>query len=55
MIDGATLDEDKVTSVYKLEDIWEHLRSLHVSIVNEVSEFILKRLDNKSPIVKQKV
>ena len=29
--------------------------SNHASIVNEVSEFILKRLDNKSPIVKQNV
>ncbi|XWS18968.1 hypothetical protein CRYUN_Cryun32bG0090600 [Craigia yunnanensis] len=54
MIDGATLDEDKVTPVYKLEEICELLRSSHVSIVKEVSEFILKRLDHKSPIVKQK-
>lgn len=55
MIDGATSDEDKVTPVYKLEEISELLRSSHVSIVKEVSEFILKRLDHKSPIVKQKV
>ena len=55
MIDGATSDEDKVTPVYKLEEICELLRSSHVSIVKEVSEFILKRLDHKSPIVKQKV
>ena len=55
MIDGATSDEDKVTPVYKLEEICELLRSSHVSIVKEVSEFILKRLENKSPIVKQKV
>ncbi|XP_022724001.1 VHS domain-containing protein At3g16270 isoform X2 [Durio zibethinus] len=54
MIDGATSDEDKVTPVYKLEEICELLRSSHVSIVKEVSEFILKRLDHKSPIVKQK-
>ncbi|KAF8393410.1 hypothetical protein HHK36_021654 [Tetracentron sinense] len=54
MIDGATLDEDKVTPVYKLEEICELLRSSHVNIVKEVSEFILKRLDHKSPIVKQK-
>ena len=55
MIDGATSDEDKVTPVYKLEGICELLRSLHMSIVKKVSEFILKRLENKSPIVKQKV
>ncbi|PSS07412.1 VHS domain-containing protein [Actinidia chinensis var. chinensis] len=54
MIDGATSDEDKVTPVYKLEEICELLRSSDVSIVKEVSEFILKRLDHKSPIVKQK-
>ncbi|KAK1367152.1 protein MODIFIED TRANSPORT TO THE VACUOLE 1 [Heracleum sosnowskyi] len=54
MIDTATCDEDKVTPVYKLEEICELLRSSHVSIVKEVSEFIFKRLDHKSPIVKQK-
>ncbi|CAA2954473.1 VHS domain-containing At3g16270 [Olea europaea subsp. europaea] len=54
MIDGATSDEDKVTPVYKLEEICELLRSSHVSIVKEVSQFILKRLQHKSPIVKQK-
>ncbi|KAD5802366.1 hypothetical protein E3N88_13726 [Mikania micrantha] len=54
MIDSATSDEDKVTPVYKLEEICELLRSSHVSIVKEVSEFIFKRLQHKSPIVKQK-
>ncbi|CAI9108854.1 OLC1v1008553C1 [Oldenlandia corymbosa var. corymbosa] len=54
LIDGATSDEDKVTPVYKLEEICELLRSSHVSIVKEVSEFILKRLQHKSPVVKQK-
>ncbi|KAL9460564.1 hypothetical protein AB3S75_003712 [Citrus x aurantiifolia] len=54
MIDGATSDEDKVTPVYKLEEICELLRSSHVSIVKEVSDFILKRLEHKSPAVKQK-
>ncbi|KAL5575199.1 hypothetical protein UlMin_016898 [Ulmus minor] len=54
MIDGVTSDEDKVAPVYKLEEICELLRSSHVSVVKEVSEFILKRLDHKSPIVKQK-
>nr|DAD26841.1 TPA_asm: hypothetical protein HUJ06_028309 [Nelumbo nucifera] len=54
MIDGATSDEDKVTPVYKLEEVCELLRSSHVSIVKEVSEFIFKRLEHKSPIVKQK-
>lgn len=55
MIDGATSDEDKVTPVYKLEEICVLLRSSHVSIVKEISGFIFKRLQHKSPIVKQKV
>lgn len=55
MIDAATSDEDKVTPVYKLEEICELLRSSPSGIVKEVSEFLLKRLDHKSPIVKQKV
>lgn len=55
MIDAATSDEDKVTPVYKLEEICDLLRSSHASIVREVSEFVLKRLDHKNPIVKQKV
>ncbi|KAH0982565.1 hypothetical protein GBA52_009742 [Prunus armeniaca] len=54
MIDAATSDEDKVAPVYKLEEICQLLRSSHVSIVKEVSEFVFKRLENKSPIVKQK-
>ncbi|KAL4369098.1 hypothetical protein GQ457_05G035240 [Hibiscus cannabinus] len=55
MIDAATSDEDEVTPVYKLDEICELLRSSSdVSIAKEVSEFILKRLDHKSPVVKQK-
>ncbi|XP_073293746.1 protein MODIFIED TRANSPORT TO THE VACUOLE 1-like [Primulina huaijiensis] len=54
MIDGATSDEDKVTPVYKLEEICDLLRSAHVSIVKEVAEFIFNRLQHKSPIVKHK-
>ncbi|KAB2079044.1 hypothetical protein ES319_A06G204800v1 [Gossypium barbadense] len=54
MIDAATSNEDKVTPVYKLDEIAELLRSSDVSIVKEVAESILKRLDHKSPIVKQK-
>lgn len=54
MIDAATADDDKVAAVYKLEEICELLRSSHVSIVKEISEFIFKRLEHKSPIVKQK-
>ncbi|KAH6827283.1 ENTH/VHS family protein [Perilla frutescens var. hirtella] len=54
LIDGATSNEDKVTPVYKLEEICDLLRSSHITIVKEVSQFILRRLEHKSPIVKQK-
>lgn len=55
MVDGVTADDDKVAPVYKLEEICELLRASDASIVKEVADFILKRLDNKSPLVKQKV
>ncbi|RRT84750.1 hypothetical protein B296_00013408 [Ensete ventricosum] len=54
MVDGVTADEDKVAPVYKLEEVCELLRTSPASIVKEVSDYILKRLDHKSPIVKQK-
>ncbi|KAF9612777.1 hypothetical protein IFM89_003787 [Coptis chinensis] len=54
MIEGVTSDEDKIAPVYKLEEICELVRSSHLSIVKEISEFIFKRLNHKSPIVKQK-
>ncbi|XP_010925916.1 protein MODIFIED TRANSPORT TO THE VACUOLE 1 [Elaeis guineensis] len=54
MVDGVTTDEDKVAPVYKLEEICELLRTSPAGIVKEVSDCILKRLDHKSPIVKQK-
>ncbi|KAH1105088.1 hypothetical protein GLYMA_13G355800v4 [Glycine max] len=54
LIDSATSDEDKVTPVYKLEEICQLLLSSHATIVKELSEFILKRLDHKNPIVKHK-
>ncbi|XP_008805229.2 protein MODIFIED TRANSPORT TO THE VACUOLE 1 [Phoenix dactylifera] len=54
MVDGVTTDEDKVAPVYKLEEICELLRTSPAGIVKEVSDYILKRLDHQSPIVKQK-
>ncbi|KAJ4818296.1 VHS domain-containing protein [Rhynchospora pubera] len=54
MVDGVTTDEDKVAPVYKLEEICELLRVSDSSIVKEMSDFVLKRLDHKSPLVKQK-
>ncbi|XP_006643955.1 protein MODIFIED TRANSPORT TO THE VACUOLE 1 [Oryza brachyantha] len=54
MVDGVTADDDKVAPVYKLEEICELLRASDAGIVKEVADFVLKRLDNKSPVVKQK-
>ncbi|KAG1330411.1 VHS domain-containing protein [Cocos nucifera] len=54
MVDGVTTDEDKVSPVYKLEEICELLRTSPAGVVKEVSDYILKRLDHKNPIVKQK-
>ncbi|KAK1290363.1 VHS domain-containing protein [Acorus calamus] len=54
MVDGVTTDEDKVAPVYKLEELCDLIRSSPAGIVKEVSDYVLKRLDNKSPIVKQK-
>jgi hypothetical protein len=55
MVDEVTADEAKVAPVYKLEEICELLRVSDSSIVKEMSDFVLKRLDHKSPVVKQKV
>lgn len=55
MVEGVTSDEDKVAPVYKLEEVCELLRISPAGIVKEVSDYILKRLDHKSPVVKQKV
>ncbi|MQL95376.1 hypothetical protein Taro_028043 [Colocasia esculenta] len=54
MIDGVTSDEDKVAPVYKLDEVCELLRTSHAGIVKEVADYILKRLDHKNPVVKQK-
>jgi hypothetical protein len=55
MVDGVTADDDKVAPVYKLEEIRELLRASDASVVREVVDFVLKRLNSKSPLVKQKV
>ncbi|XP_024368366.1 protein MODIFIED TRANSPORT TO THE VACUOLE 1 [Physcomitrium patens] len=54
LIDGATSDNDSVAPVYKLEEICTLMRTSSLDIVRELVERILKRMDHKSPIVKQK-
>jgi ribonuclease Z len=55
MVDGITTDDDRVAPVYKLEEICELLLTSDVGVVREVADFVLKRLDSKSPLIKQKV
>lgn len=55
LIDNVTTDEDKVSPVYRLEEICTFLRNSPLDIVREMLEYTLKRLEHKSPIVKQKV
>lgn len=55
LIDGVTSDNDSIAPVYKLEEICTLMRTSTLDIVRELLDRILKRLDHKSPIVKQKV
>ncbi|KAL3692829.1 hypothetical protein R1sor_006480 [Riccia sorocarpa] len=54
LIDNVTADEDKVCPVYRLEEICTLLRNSPLDIVREMLEYTVKRLEHKSPIVKQK-
>ncbi|KAG6550736.1 hypothetical protein Mapa_007640 [Marchantia paleacea] len=54
LIDNVTTDEDKISPVYRLEEICTFLRNSPLDIVREMLEYTLKRLEHKSPIVKQK-
>lgn len=54
LIDGVTSDNDSIAPVYKLEEICTLMRTSSLDIVRELLDRILKRLDHKSPIVKQK-
>lgn len=54
MLDTVTSDDDKVTPVYRLDEICELLQSSPGDVVREMVEYIVKRLDYKSPYVKQK-
>lgn len=54
LVDGVTADNDIIAPVYKLEEICALLRSSPLDVVRDVLERILKRLNHKSPLVKQK-
>lgn len=54
LIDQVTTDDDKVAPVYRLDEICHTIRSSSSDIVREMLDYAMKRLDSKSPRVKQK-
>ncbi|KAH7290488.1 hypothetical protein KP509_30G050600 [Ceratopteris richardii] len=54
LIDYVITDDDKVAPIYRLDEICEMLRTSTSDMVREVVEYIMKRLNSKSPRVKQK-
>ncbi|KAL2635137.1 hypothetical protein R1flu_006616 [Riccia fluitans] len=54
LIDNVTTDEDKVSPVYRLDEICTLLRNSPLDTVREMLEYTIKRLEHKNPIVKQK-
>lgn len=55
LVDNVTTEDDKVAAVYRLEEVCVTLRSASLDVVREMVEYIMKRLDHRSPLVKQKV
>lgn len=55
LVDGVTSDSETVAPVYKLEELCTLMRTSSLDIVRELLDRILKRLDHRSPVVKQKV
>ncbi|GBG81268.1 hypothetical protein CBR_g31940 [Chara braunii] len=55
LIDAATSDDENITPVYKLDEISELLRTSSAEVIKDVIDHLLKKLDHKSPLVKQKV
>jgi hypothetical protein len=55
LVDGVTSDTDSIAPVYKLEELCTLIRTSSLDIVRELLDRILKRLDHRSPVVKQKV
>jgi hypothetical protein len=55
LVDGVTSDSETIAPVYKLEELCTLMRTSSLDIVRELLDRILKRLDHRSPVVKQKV
>lgn len=54
LVDFVVTDDDKVAPIYRLDEICDMLRTSSSDMVREVVEYTMKRLDSKSPRVKQK-
>ncbi|MCO5563637.1 hypothetical protein L7F22_017284 [Adiantum nelumboides] len=54
LVDHVIRDDDKVAPIYRLDEICEMLRTSSSDMVREVVEYTMKRLDSRSPRVKQK-
>lgn len=55
LVDHVITDDDKVAPLYRLDEICEMLRTSSSDMVREVVEYTMKRLDSRSPRVKQKI
>lgn len=55
LVDGVTSDSETIAPVYKLEELCTLMRTSSLDIVRELLNRILKRLDHRSLVVKQKV
>lgn len=54
LIDKVTVDDDKVAPVYCLDEISDTIRSSPGETVRDLVEYTMRRLNHKSPRVKQK-
>eukprot|EP00898_Chlorokybus_atmophyticus_P005885 jgi/Chlat1/6298/Chrsp44S05879 len=54
LVDQATANNDDVAPVYAMNEICELTRGASLEIIRDLQDHINKRIDNKSPFVKQK-
>eukprot|EP00850_Spirogloea_muscicola_P016402 SM000132S26917 [mRNA] locus=s132:381927:385196:- [translate_table: standard] len=55
LLDLATSDDDKVTPVYRLDEIADMMQAAGSDMVKVMVDYLVKRLEYKSPYVKHKV
>lgn len=54
LVDFVVTDDDKVAPLYRLDEFCDMLRTSSSDMVREVVEYTMRKVDNKSPRVKQK-